>query len=113
MIYGRDTGGRIPYLACLRRIAITTRIAVAIIRDSALVITYHCIVLTDLLFSIGNPPYLLIKCASVPTANIINKVDIAEKHPDYTKGHIHNAALNRTATFLAKEIYKHNTKEVN
>jgi len=34
------------------------------------------------------------------------KADIAEKHPDYTKGHIHNAALNRTATFLAKQIYQ-------
>lgn len=33
------------------------------------------------------------------------KEDIAEKYPDYTKLHIHNAALNRTATFLAKEIY--------
>jgi len=33
------------------------------------------------------------------------KADIAERHPDYTKRHIHNAALNRTATFLAKEIY--------
>ena len=33
------------------------------------------------------------------------KADIAEKYPDYTKGHIHNAALNRTATFLAKEIF--------
>lgn len=34
------------------------------------------------------------------------KEDIRAKHEDYTKGHIHNAALNRTATFLAKEIYK-------
>lgn len=34
------------------------------------------------------------------------KADIAEKHPDYTKGHCHNGALNRTATFLAKHIYK-------
>lgn len=34
------------------------------------------------------------------------KLDIAEKYPDYTKGHCHNAALNRTATFLAKHIYK-------
>lgn len=33
------------------------------------------------------------------------KVSIAHNHPDYTKGHIHNAALNRTATFLAKTIY--------
>jgi len=33
------------------------------------------------------------------------KADIAEKHPDYKKGHIHNAALNRTATFLAKAIF--------
>lgn len=29
----------------------------------------------------------------------------------HTKGHIHNAALNRTATFLAKKIFSHNTKE--
>lgn len=35
------------------------------------------------------------------------KVDITEKHPDYTKMHIHNAALNRTATFLAKHIFNH------
>lgn len=35
------------------------------------------------------------------------KADIAEKHPEYTKLHIHNAALNRTATFLAKHIYQH------
>jgi len=34
------------------------------------------------------------------------KADIAEKYPDYKKIHIHNAALNRTATFLAKEIYR-------
>lgn len=34
------------------------------------------------------------------------KADIAEKHTDYTKGHIHNSALNRTATFLAKRIYR-------
>jgi hypothetical protein len=35
------------------------------------------------------------------------KTDIAERHPDYTKMHIHNAALNRTATFLAKRVYQH------
>jgi len=33
------------------------------------------------------------------------KTDIAERYPEYTKAHIHNAALNRTATFLAKEIW--------
>lgn len=33
------------------------------------------------------------------------KEDIAQKYPEYTKLHNHNAALNRTATFLAKEIY--------
>lgn len=33
------------------------------------------------------------------------KKDIAVSHSDYTRKHIHNAALNRTATFLAKEIY--------
>jgi hypothetical protein len=35
------------------------------------------------------------------------KSDIALKHPDYTKMHIHNAALNRTATFLAKAVFRH------
>lgn len=34
------------------------------------------------------------------------KVDIKAKYPDYTKGHCHNGALNRTATFLAKHIYR-------
>ena len=34
------------------------------------------------------------------------KEDIREKYPDYTKIHCHNASLNRTATFLAKHIYK-------
>lgn len=34
------------------------------------------------------------------------KADIAGKCPEYTKAHIHNAALNRTATFLAKEIWR-------
>lgn len=34
------------------------------------------------------------------------KEDIREKYPDYTKLHIHNAALNRTSTFLAKRIYE-------
>lgn len=34
------------------------------------------------------------------------KADIAERYPSYSKLHIHNAALNRTATFLAKAIYK-------
>ena len=38
------------------------------------------------------------------------KADIAEKYPDYKKIHIHNAALNRTATFLAKHIYEGATK---
>lgn len=33
------------------------------------------------------------------------KADITERYPKYTKTHIHNAALNRTATFIAKEIY--------
>ena len=33
------------------------------------------------------------------------KLDIAIKYPDYTKGHIHNASLNRVATFLGKHIY--------
>lgn len=35
------------------------------------------------------------------------KADITERHPDYTKMHIHNAALNRTATLLAKAIFEH------
>jgi len=34
------------------------------------------------------------------------KADIAERYPEYTKAHIHNAALNRTATFLAKEVWQ-------
>lgn len=34
------------------------------------------------------------------------KSDIASTHPDYTKLHIHNGALNRTGTFLAKEIWR-------
>jgi len=38
------------------------------------------------------------------------KVDIAGRYPEYTKLHIHNAALNRTATFLAKEIYSKNNR---
>jgi len=33
------------------------------------------------------------------------KEDIAVKYPEYAKLHVHNGALNRTATFLAKEIY--------
>ena len=33
------------------------------------------------------------------------KEDITERYPEYTKLHIHNAALNRTATLLAKEIW--------
>jgi len=35
------------------------------------------------------------------------KADIVERHPNYAKGHIHNAALNRTATFLAKEMFNY------
>lgn len=35
------------------------------------------------------------------------KADIAGKYLEYTKLHIHNAALNRTATFLAKEVWSH------
>ena len=35
------------------------------------------------------------------------KADIADKNPNYTKLHIHNAALNRTATMLAKHVFKH------
>jgi len=35
------------------------------------------------------------------------KADIADTKPSYTKGHIHNAALNRTATMLAKHIFRH------
>lgn len=33
------------------------------------------------------------------------KANIAGIHPDYTKLHIHNAALNRTATLIAKAIF--------
>ena len=39
------------------------------------------------------------------------KQDIATNHPDYSKSHIHNAALNRTSTFLAKHIFEYNKKE--
>lgn len=35
------------------------------------------------------------------------KTDIADKNLSYTKAHIHNAALNRTATMLAKHIFRH------
>lgn len=35
------------------------------------------------------------------------KVDVADKNPSYTKMHIHNAALNRTATMLAKHVFRH------
>jgi len=38
------------------------------------------------------------------------KADIAERYPDYTKLHIHNAALNRTATMLAKAIFQYYNK---
>ncbi len=34
------------------------------------------------------------------------KADITKRNADYTKLHIHNAALNRTSTFLAKELYR-------
>jgi len=40
------------------------------------------------------------------------KADIAARYPEYTKLHIHNGALNRTATFLAKEIYSQNKKAI-
>lgn len=35
------------------------------------------------------------------------KADIAERHPEYTKLHTHNATLNRTATMLAKAIFNY------
>jgi hypothetical protein len=35
------------------------------------------------------------------------KFDISKKHEDYTKGHIHNATLNRIATLLAKRIFEY------
>lgn len=35
------------------------------------------------------------------------KADIADRNPSYTKMHIHNAALNRTATMLAKHIFRY------
>lgn len=38
------------------------------------------------------------------------KTDMAVKYKDSPKHRINNAALNRTATFLAKEIYKHCNK---
>jgi hypothetical protein len=42
------------------------------------------------------------------------KADLKERFPLHNKAHIHRAALNRTATFLAKAIYNHcklNTKK--
>ena len=33
-------------------------------------------------------------------------------HPDYKKEHVHYAALNRTATMLAKEVFRHFRGEV-
>lgn len=39
------------------------------------------------------------------------KADLAEKHPDYKKGHIHNAAMTRLSTFLAKGIFEYNHKQ--
>lgn len=58
---------------------------------------YH--MLAEMILRKGDPTFRPIydKC----------KVDIADKNPSYTKGHIHNAALNRTATMLAKHIFKH------
>jgi len=38
------------------------------------------------------------------------KADIAKRHLDYTKLHIHNAAMNRTATMLAKAIFQYCNK---
>jgi hypothetical protein len=35
------------------------------------------------------------------------KADIAGKHPSYTKGEINRAAMNRTATMLAKHVFRH------
>jgi len=35
------------------------------------------------------------------------KADVAGKNPSYTKAHIHNGALNRTATMLAKHVFRH------
>lgn len=35
------------------------------------------------------------------------KIDVAKKHPDYTKAHLSYATLNRLATFLAKRIFEY------
>lgn len=41
------------------------------------------------------------------------KENIATKQADYSKKHIHNAALNRTATFLAKEVWQTGRESMN
>jgi len=41
------------------------------------------------------------------------KDDIIKKYPDYSKLHVHNAAMNRTATFLAKRIYQYRNETGN
>jgi len=71
VIYGRDTGVDSTYTVSLFLImTITTRIVVAIIRDSALVIIYHSIFLADLLFKFGNNQTTE-GLSSIPTTNII------------------------------------------
>jgi len=35
------------------------------------------------------------------------KKDVADKNPSYTKLHIHNAAMTRTSTMLAKHVFKY------
>ena len=58
---------------------------------------YH--MLAEMILRKGDPTFRPIydKC----------KADIADKNPTYTKLHIHNAALNRTGTMLAKHIFRH------
>jgi len=34
------------------------------------------------------------------------KQRLKERHPDWTKAHVHGAALNRVATFIAKEVWQ-------
>lgn len=80
--------------------------------------------LTNTYLASATMPYVMIMTIMLVVLNINNgnikdkmhtfldfydkcKLDIAEKHQEYTKIHIHNASLNRTATFLAKHIYRH------
>lgn len=49
----------------------------------------------------------MLKCDNQEFRHIYDKckADISDRHLGYTKAHVHDAALNRTATFLAKHIF--------